>query len=237
MASTGSSERDNSYELQAAVDGKDINKAGKVCASSAVSRDTFWKAPDSSDYQIKANYNGSGGFFGLLHCPEISDDSVLTFSMTNLSVLEQKGQEVVSVQKIHLRHGDDGEGSLTKKLIKELVSFIVQRILSRWFGQLAGLIADKIADALVEYGEAIFDIITGQCYDVYFDGQYDNEFEVSPTESGSLQVQFSANRGHTYKIQFSPVVGSTLKSKTYTTRSEVIMKSQSELDSYSISRI
>ncbi|MFB6092311.1 MAG: hypothetical protein ABEK02_04785 [Haloquadratum sp.] len=233
FAATGSAER---FELRASVDGRDIAKAGTVSAASTVSRSTYWEAPHDGAYQVAAAYDGNGAFRGSLQCPEVSDDKALLFSATELSILQGEDDPLASVQRVHLEHGDDGTGKLAKKIVTELVEFIVSKILSRWFGPLAELIADEVATAVVAYGEAIVDVLTGDCYTVYFAPRYDNEFRVSASEGGSIAASFGAEAGRTYKIRFSPVVGSVLSSKTYTTASRAVMKSEYDVRSLTVSR-
>lgn len=224
------------FDVEAGVDGRDIGKAGKVSASSAVKRETYWTAPEGGDYEIAARYDGTGEFSGSLECPEITDDRALFFATTSLSVLAGEGNAVASVRRVHLDHGDDGSGEMPEAAARELVEFVVSKILSRWFGPLAGLIADDVTNAVLAYGEAVFDVLTGECHTVYFGSAEASEFTVSPSGAGSVGASFTANAGRTYKLQFSPIVGSVLASKTYNTGSRATITSEYALDSLSVSR-
>lgn len=172
---------------------------------------------------------------GSLDCPEISDDKALLFSSAHLAVYQTPENTLTVKQNVHLDHGDNGTGKLAREVVEVIVDFLVTRILSQWFGPFAGIIADQIASTVVKYGEAIFDVVTGECYTVYFDVRYDTEFSIDSSDPATLRTpSFSAAEGDLFKVQFAPVVGSALTSKVNISHSRAVMESRYRTESVSV---
>jgi len=133
-----------------------------AAACSTATRETYWEAPRSGRFETRAIYDVDGSWGYRFTCPDIVDEQITLHTAANLIVLHNPEGGTDSDSNIHLNHSaatDSGKNGSVESLLK----FIISRIISRRVGPVAAVVADPVIDAVIQWGDALVDIATGDC--------------------------------------------------------------------------
>lgn len=185
------SESDSWFDIAALLDGSGVGAMnGMTCFRST------WEAPSSGTYTLTADYWGYGGFEpGNSENWRLDVDTTVT-SGVNLAVFDGPDSTVNEQTFTDMSVGNE---TLSEQAKKKLLQFLATRLIAAFFGTVGGLIASFI--------------LTG--VQIVLNLNQNPGFRIDPLELRRVEMPFTARRGETYDVQFTPSVGFCVESKDH----------------------
>lgn len=185
----GNSNGVSEFELEAFLNG-----TGTLGMAGATTFGTTWKAPESGEYTLTANYWGYGSYFPGASDPHELDIDTTGTGEVNLAVVNQRDSVVGKQTQVQLGSALDPR---SEEAFERLIGFLAKQLIRVYFG-LVGVI---IATFLMYAFEPNLQLLRQK------------EFSIESLEGREIDVTFSARAGETYDIFFTPCVGFGLESR------------------------
>jgi hypothetical protein len=168
--------------------------SGTVGMAGATSFGSRWEAPESGTYTLTAAYWGYGAYDPGVGNPGELDVDTTGTAETNLAVTRSPEMVVEDATKTNIGAANQ---TASEETAEALVGFLAKHIIRYYFGFIGAVIATFLMHAF----EPELSLPRG------------SKFNIDPYDEQELSVTFSARRGETYDIYFTPCVGFSHQSR------------------------